>query len=133
MTFPDNIRTALDSNMHDMLSWSILLNFFSKQQSKLSPTTKITIYEKCEDFRNFWNADHIETVDIIRNNGEIVKQKSVRTSLNIDKNTVYPNNIYIDKDILDYLQIRTSNNHNKLTTDSKRDTDSIGEISALAI
>lgn len=106
MTFPDNIQVAVTADMQDMLSWSILLNYFSQHQSELSPTEKITIYEKCEDFRIFWNTDHIETTEVVRNSGEVVTQKKVRTSLNIDKKDVYPNNIYTDNDIIEHLQTR---------------------------
>ena len=136
MTLPDKVRTALNADSEDMISWSILLNFFSNEQSELSLPEKITIYDKCEAFRIFWNTDHVEITETVRNSGEVVKQKKIRTSLNIDKNEVYPNNIYTDKELLDHFQTETQTRNfqlNILTTDSDRDTDSIGEAPALAI
>jgi len=143
MSVPQKIQEALDADLKDMIMWSRLLNLFSDYQTKLSRPEKILIYEKCECFRNFWNEDREVVYPYRRNSGEIVNQIQHVKGLNIDKKSVNPDNIYKDKDILDYYQTETQtrtldnptlkNNNNKPATDSSRDTDSIGEAPALAI
>ena len=137
MTLPDNIRTALAADNEDMVSWSSLINFFSTHQSELSLPEKITIYEKCEEFRIFWNTDHIYEKEITKN-GKTQVMKAIRQSLNIEQADVNPDNIYTDQELIDYFQTRNQtfqlvDNNNKLAKDSDRDTDLIGEAPALAI
>ena len=136
MALPENIQTAIAADVQDMIQWSCLLNFFSTHQSELSLPEKITIYEKCEDFRIFWNSDFSTVVEVVSNSGRITNQTRTRPSLNIDKNDIFPNQIYSDKELLDYFQtIKTQlldyNKH--LTRESDRDTDLFGEAPALAI
>lgn len=138
MIFPDNVRTALQADLNDMISWSCLLNFFSNFQSELSLPEKILIYERCEDFRIFWNTDRVETTEQISHSGRKTNQTKIRQSLNIDKNNVYPNHIYTDQDILDHLQTRTPDknfqlNNNKPAKESRRADDLFEQGSALAI
>lgn len=136
MALPENIQTAIAADVQDMIQWSCLLNFFSTHQSELSLPEKITIYEKCEDFRIFWNSDFSTNVKVISNSGRITTQTKTRPSLNIDKNEIFPNQIYSDKELLDYFQtikVQLTRHNNNLTRESDRDTDLFGEAPALAI
>jgi len=107
MSIPNKIRTCLDADLTDMVAWSSLLNLFSEFQSDLSLPEKITIYDKCEEFRNFWNQNRTEKFYITRNSGEVVEQTKYIKSLDIKKSDIFPDNIYSDIELLlDYLQIK---------------------------
>jgi hypothetical protein len=104
MALPTKIKTAISADLHEMLEWTILLNFFHDNQDTLSLPEKISIYAKCEDFRKFWNTMREEPFDYVRNSGDLVTLIKISPSLNIDKHSVNPGNIYTDTDLLEHFK-----------------------------
>ena len=139
MTLPTDVQAALTADLDDMVRWNHLLNYFSQNQDTIPLPEKISIYEKCEAFRNFWNTDRKVPYMYKRSDGNIVEMTQIVNSLEIDKKSVNPNTLYTDEELLEHLQTRTldnptpEDNNNKPATDSSGDTDSIGEAPALAI
>lgn len=101
MRLPDNIQQALQADDDDLISWTVILHFFSENKHKLTYTQKQQLYIKSEQFRKFWNTPKEYDIELKRPNGDIMKLKRVRDSLQIEINDLKPNDLYQDQTILD--------------------------------
>ena len=102
MRLPNEIRKALKANVDDILSWIVLLQFFSDHKTELNHFQKRTIYLKCEKCRNYWNTEEQFEEEIVKpGSGTLIKIKNIRQSLDIEIDKIRPNDIYKDKTILD--------------------------------
>lgn len=101
MRLPKEVQRALLAENTDMISWSVILNFFSEHKHKLSYFQKRSLYLRSEQFREFWNTAQETEVKLKRPSGETVKIKNVRESLDITIDKIRPNDIYKDQTISD--------------------------------
>ena len=102
MRLPDEIREALKQNKSDILSWIVLLQFFKEHKKDLNHFQKRTIYLKCQECLDHWNTEEKKSEEIVKpGSGVLIKIDNIRQSLDIEIDNIRPNDIYLDKTLLD--------------------------------
>lgn len=117
MRLPKEVMNALKTKEWDLFYWSQILTFFQEHKSNLSLKQKIRIYKRSEEFRTYYNTERYSEHTIIGNLDQTITIRKMHPSLEIEISDVYPNDLYSDRQLQDYLN---NNTYSKL--DQIRDT-----------
>ncbi len=117
MRLPKEVINALKTKEWDLIYWSHLLTFFQKHKSKLSLKQKIRFYKRSEEFRAYYNTERFSEHELVGNLDQIITIRKMHPPLEIEISDVYPNDLYSDRQLQDYLN---NNTYSKL--DQIKDT-----------